>query len=102
MIAGLVGLLAWIGYQVWDKERRAPGNSAPLIKFTVDGLDCPFWCAVRLTEAIDGLNGAHVETWDRFEGTVVVRHDPARQDVETLRLLIEEAGFPVLEMDATR
>ena len=93
---GLVALLGFGGYQLWDAARRAPGEGASTVEFEVEGLDCPIWCAVRLTDAIDELDGAEVATWDQSAGTVVVRHDPARQDIAALRTVFERAGFPVL------
>ena len=95
--AGFTVLLAWTGYQAWDATRRAPGADAPVVEFEVEGLDCPVWCAVRLSDAIDGLDGAHVERLDRGTGRVTVRHDPARQDVDSLRAVFEARGFPVVD-----
>lgn len=92
---GLVTLIGFAGWQLWDEHRRAPGDDAATVEFTVDGLDCPIWCAVRLTDAIDALDGAEVGDWDRAAGTVLVRHDPDRQDVAALRTVFEHAGFPV-------
>ena len=58
------------------------------------------WCAVRLTESIDGLDGARVERMDQKTGKVIVQHDPARQNEETLRKLFGERGFPVQSSQA--
>jgi copper chaperone CopZ len=65
------------------------------VEFTVEGLDCPVWCAVRLSNSIDSLDGARVESIDQKTGKVIVRHDPARQNVEVLRKLIDARGFTV-------
>src|SRR5690606_9700059 len=45
----------------------------------------------RLTESIDGLDGARVESLDQKSGKVIVRHDLARQDVAALAKLFELA-----------
>ncbi len=96
--AGVLVVAAWLGLQAWSEARRAPAADAPVVEFAVDGLDCPVWCSVQLSEAIDALDGAVVEGLDRQAGTVRVRHDPARQGVESLRAVVEERGFPVREV----
>lgn len=83
------------GHGAWDRAGRAPGPDAPAVTFTIEGLDCAFWCSVRLCEAIDPLDGAQVESVDRERGRVVVRHDPARQSVARLRAVLERSGFGV-------
>jgi hypothetical protein len=55
---------------------------------------------VRLLDAIDGLDGAHVTAIDREQGRVVVRHDPARQPATSLRALLARHGFPVVDTGA--
>ncbi|MCA8973617.1 MAG: heavy-metal-associated domain-containing protein [Planctomycetes bacterium] len=97
MIAGVAALGGWLGYQAWDDARRDPGTAAPLVEFSVEGLDCPVWCAVKLSDAIDELDGARVEHFDRRTGTVTVRHDPDRQDVEALKSVFAARGFPVTD-----
>jgi hypothetical protein len=87
--AGIAGTLAY------QDVLRQPAEDAPRVEFTIDGLDCPVWCAVRLTESIDGLDGARVESLDQKLGKVIVRHDPARQNVEALRKLFGARGFAV-------
>lgn len=77
-----------------DAQRR-PAEDAPRVEFTLDGLDCPVWCAVRLTESVDGLDGARVESLDQKNGKVIVRHDPNRQNVEALHKLFDARGFAV-------
>ena len=84
------------GHGAWDRARRAPGPDAPAVTFTVEGLHCAFWCSIRLEQAIDALDGARVESLDRERGRVVVRHDPARQSVATLRAVLERSGFGVV------
>ena len=51
---------------------------------------------MRLTESIDGLDGARVESFDQKTGKVVVWHDPARQNVASLQALFDARGFPVV------
>ncbi len=86
---------AGIGWMAWRDGQRAPGADAVATEFSVDGLDCPVWCAVRLTEGIDALDGARVEAIDPRHGKVVVRYDPVRQPERTLRGLLAARGFPV-------
>ena len=74
---------------------RQPAADAPRLEFTVDGLDCPVWCAVRLSDGIDGLDGAEVEQIDQKNGKVVVRFDPARQNEADLTAQFAQRGFPV-------
>lgn len=93
-----VGVVVAIGLYSWQAAQRAarrPADDAPRVAFTVDGLDCPVWCAVRLSASIDGLDGAEVEVFDQKSGKVVVRHDPTRQNVEALRQLLDRRGFAV-------
>lgn len=94
----IVGILAFAGIAgtlAYQDVLRQPAEDAPRVEFTIDGLDCPVWCAVRLTESIDGLDGARVESLDQKLGKVIVRHDPARQNVEALRKLFGARGFAV-------
>lgn len=93
VLTGAVTLLAAFGCERWDHAQRDPGAAATRTTFDVEGLDCPVWCSVRLTEAIDGLDGARVDSIDRGHGRVVVRHDPARQSTTRLRALLQEHGF---------
>lgn len=93
--AGSACLAAWLAYGSWDRARRDPGPDAAQIEFTVDGLDCPVWCSVRLLDAIDDLDGARVTAIDQERGRVIVRHDPSRQPASNLRQLLERHGFPV-------
>lgn len=94
-IAGTLVLLS-IPAVRWVRDlQRQPAPDAPRIEFTVEGLDCPLWCAVRLTETIDGLDGARVERLDQKTGKVVVRHDPSRQNVQALSNAFEARGFAV-------
>ena len=98
-----VGVLAFIGVAAslaYRDSLREPAEDAPRVEFTIEGLDCPVWCAVRLTESIDGLDGARVERMDQKTGKVIVQHDPARQNEETLRKLFGERGFPVQSSQA--
>jgi hypothetical protein len=95
MLVGTVLVIAWLVYGQWDQAQRDPGPAALQTEFTVDGLDCPVWCSVRMMDAIDGLDGAHLATIDREHGRVIVRHDPARQPAHQLRRLLEQHGFPV-------
>ncbi|MCR9244619.1 MAG: heavy-metal-associated domain-containing protein [bacterium] len=94
--AGLLLLLSWIAYQAISASLRAPAPTDPVTEFFVEGLDCPVWCAVRLTDGIDELDGAQVVEWNPRESTVKVQHDPARQDVAALTAILERAGYPVL------
>ncbi|MFT4513866.1 MAG: hypothetical protein ACI89X_002555 [Planctomycetota bacterium] len=89
LFAGIAGALAY------RDVLRQPSEDAPRVEFTIEGLDCPVWCAVRLTESIDGLDGARVESLNQKDGKVIVRHDPTRQNVETLRKLFGARGFAV-------
>lgn len=93
---GLALLAAGLGYQALRRAQRTPAADAPRTEFAVEGLDCPVWCAVRLTESIDRLDGAVVERLDQHGGKVVVRYDPSRQNVEQLRRLLDARGFPVV------
>jgi len=97
---GVVAVGALYGWVQWRKAARTPADDAPRVAFTVDGLDCPVWCAVRLTESIDGLDGALVELLDQNTGKVVVRHDPNRQNVDALRALLDRRGFAVKAAEA--
>jgi len=89
LFAGIAGTLAY------RDALRQPDEDAPRIEFTVDGLDCPVWCAVRLSDSIDTLDGARVESIDQKTGKVIVRHDPKRQNVAGLRKLFDARGFAV-------
>ncbi|MFT7536075.1 MAG: hypothetical protein ACI85K_002029 [Hyphomicrobiaceae bacterium] len=94
----IVGVLAFAGIAgtlAYRDVLRQPAADAPRVEFTIDGLDCPVWCAVRLTESIDGLDGARVESLNQKDGKVIVRHDPTRQNVDTLRKLFGARGFAV-------
>ncbi|MGE3172360.1 MAG: heavy-metal-associated domain-containing protein [Planctomycetota bacterium] len=92
---GLLALGLFEGQRAWRAAVRAPAADAPRVEFDVEGLDCPVWCAVRLTENFDDLDGARIESIDQQHGRVVVRHDPARQDLAALRALLQRHGFPV-------
>ena len=94
-IVGVVGFAAIAATLAYRDRLRQPADDAPRVAFTVDGLDCPVWCAVRLTESIDGLDGARVESLDQKSGKVIVRHDPARQNVAALTKLFAARGFAV-------
>lgn len=95
---GVAGVVAG-GIAVSD-ARRLPAQAAPRLTFAVDGLDCAFWCAVRLTDSVDRLDGAIVERVDRRSGAIIVRHDPTRQSAADVRRAIEAAGFSVRRDDA--
>jgi len=97
---GLLALLGWGGLQAWDRLSRAPGDAAPVIEFEVEGLDCAFWCAVKLTDAIDQLDGARVESFDPGKGRVTIRHDPKRQDADQLRAIFETRGYDIIDTHA--
>lgn len=94
-IVGVVAFLGIAGGLAYRDSLRQPAEDAPRVEFTIEGLDCPVWCAVRLTESIDVLDGARVESLDQKNGKVIVRHDPNRQNVETLRKLFGARGFAV-------
>ena len=94
-IVGVLAFAAIAGSLAYRDALRQPAQDAPRVEFTIEGLDCPVWCAVRLTESIDGLDGARVESLDQKNGKVIVRHDPNRQNVETLHKLFGAQGFAV-------
>lgn len=94
-IVGVIAFAGIAGTLAYRDVLRQPAEDAPRVEFTVEGLDCPVWCAVRLSNSIDSLNGARVESIDQKTGKVIVRHDPARQNVEVLRKLIDARGFAV-------
>lgn len=94
-IVGVIAFAGVAGTLAYRDSLRQPAEDAPRVEFTIDGLDCPVWCAVRLTESIDGLDGARVESLDQKMGKVIVRHDPTRQNVEALRKLFGARGFAV-------
>ncbi len=100
VVTGLLALALWSGWQLLDAAWRAPAATDPVVEFFVENLDCPIWCAVRVTDAIDALDGAETVTWDPATGVVAVRHDPARQSVAGLSAILEDAGFPVLSTAA--
>ncbi len=91
----LAAFAAMVGWQALRDWRRAPGANAILTRYEVDGLDCPVWCSVRLSEGIDALDGARVESIDRERGVVTIARDPARQSDAALRSLLTARGFPV-------
>lgn len=95
----LLGFVAVAGWRAWRAAERQPAADAPRLEFTVDGLDCPVWCAVRLSDGIDGLDGAEVELLDQKNGKVVVRFDPTRQNEADLRASFARRGFPVLRSE---
>lgn len=92
---GVIGFAAIATTLAYRDALRRPDDDAPRVEFTVDGLDCPVWCAVRLTESIDHLDGARVESLDQKNGKVIVRHDPTRQNVAALQKLFAARGFAV-------
>jgi hypothetical protein len=92
---GVIGFAAIAITLAYRDSLRSPDDDAPRVEFTVDGLDCPVWCAVRLTESIDHLDGARVESLDQKNGKVIVRHDPTRQNVAALQKLFAARGFAV-------
>lgn len=94
-IVGVIAFAGIAGTLAYRDVLRQPAEDAPRVEFTVEGLDCPVWCAVRLSNSIDSLDGARVESIDQKTGKVIVRHDPARQNVEVLRKLIDARGFAV-------
>src|SRR5690606_19682003 len=57
----LLAFVAIASLRAFFEAARQPAADAPRLEFTVDGLDCPVWCAVRLSDGIDGLDGAEVE-----------------------------------------
>ena len=94
-LAGVAVFAAIAGAFALRDAQRRPAADAPRIEFTLEGLDCPVWCAVRLTESVDGLDGARVESLDQKNGKVIVRHDPNRQNVQALHKLFDARGFAV-------
>ena len=98
-IVGVLIFTATAASLAYRAARRQPAADAPRVEFTVDGLDCPVWCAVRLSDGIDGLDGALVESMDQKSGKVIVRHDPARQNVAALREAFGVRGFPVQSVE---
>lgn len=100
-LAGVVAFATWQLCAEVARARRAPGPDAQRIEFDVEGLDCPVWCSVRLSDAIDGLDGARVTAIDREHGRVVVAHDPTRQTVRDLQTLMGRHGFPVTAVHET-
>jgi hypothetical protein len=95
LAAGLaMAALGLWSLHLWRSSREPPAD-APLVEFAVEGLDCPLWCAVRLCDGIDDLDGACVERIDVERGTVVVRHAPERIDPAALQRRIEARGFRV-------
>ena len=99
-LAGVLLFAAIAGSLAYRDSLRTPAPDAPRVEFTVDGLDCPVWCAVRLTESIDHLDGARVESIDQQTGKVIVRHDPSRQNLATLQKLFAARGFAVQQSQA--
>lgn len=93
LLLGLAIVGGGAGAIAWSNAQRVPAVDAPRLTLAVDGLDCAFWCAVRLTDSVDRLDGAIVESVDRRTGAIVVRHDPGRQTPADVRRAIEAAGF---------
>ncbi len=94
-MVGVVAFAGIAGTLAYRDVLRQPAADAPLVEFTVEGLHCPVWCTVRLLDSIDTLDGARVESIDQKTGKVIVRHDPARQNVDVLRKVIDARGFAV-------
>lgn len=82
------------GLALW-RSSQEPSSDAPQLEFAVEGLDCPFWCAVRLCDGIDALRGARVERLDPRRGTVTVRYSPEVTDAVDVQRRIQERGFRV-------
>ncbi|MBK8099321.1 MAG: heavy-metal-associated domain-containing protein [Planctomycetes bacterium] len=100
LLLGLGIAAVGAGGIAWSNARRVPADDAPRLTLSVDGLDCAFWCAVRLTDSVDRLDGAIVESVDRRTGAIVVRHDPARQTTANVQRAIAAAGFTLRERPA--
>ena len=88
VVLGLGGLALW-------RSSQEPPSDAPQLEFAVEGLDCPFWCAVRLCDGIDALRGARVERLDPRRGTVTVRYSPGVTGAVDVQRRLEERGFRV-------
>jgi len=88
-----------LGVLAVQRSQTQPGPSAPVTVFALEGLDCPVWCAVRLTEGVDALPGAAVEQLDLAAQTLRVRHD-GRQDPAAIQRRIEASGFRVRAVQA--
>ena len=98
LAAGFAAVLLGLGGLGLWRSSQEPPRDAPQLEFAVEGLDCPFWCAVRLCDGIDGLGGAKVERFDARRGTVVVRYAPGVADAAGVQRRIEERGFRVLSV----
>ena len=92
----LAGSVWW---QTLVAARRQPAPSDPLLTFTVDGLDCPVWCSVRLGEQVDRLDGARVERVLRGSGQVQIRFDPKRLSPTDLERALARAGMTLVACD---
>jgi copper chaperone CopZ len=95
-ILGITASLA-LGLLAMRRSQAQPDAAAPVTVFALEGLDCPVWCAVRLTEGVDALPGAAVEQLDLAAQTLRVRHD-GRQDPAAIQRRIEASGFRVREV----
>lgn len=60
----------------------------------VDGMSCD-GCERNVVDALDELDGVDSSSADHEAGEVVVEHDPAVADEETIGETIEDAGYEV-------
>ena len=63
-------------------------------KLRVKGMTCPA-CEERIEKAVGRLPGTFAAAADYKEGTAVVKFDPARENEDSIRRAVEEAGYSV-------
>ena len=82
------------GYEVADGG--GAGDDGGSIRLSVPSMDCAS-CAGKVANALDGVAG--VEEYETLPttGTVVVRFDPGRTDLDALVAAVEAAGYEVVE-----
>jgi hypothetical protein len=92
LLAGCLGL----GMLAWSSRGSLPPAHAARAEFTVQGLDCALWCAVRLRQGVDEPGVAWVESLEPRTGNVVVRYLPERVDPAALQQRLAARGFRVV------
>jgi hypothetical protein len=82
---------AWTG-----RDRDPPGPDWQAVELQVEGLDCAFWCSVRVLDVFENLPGTAVDALEPATGTLRLRFDPSRRSPGEIADILALRGFPVL------
>lgn len=77
ILAALIVLGAmWLGWSRLTRHTADPSWSS--LALSVPDLDCTFWCSVKVTTAMEAIDGACADRLDPSRRTLTIRFDPHR------------------------